>query len=218
MSVKDAVARRGRLYVVAAPSGAGKTSLVRALLDRVPCLRFSISFTTRRQRDNETDGRDYFFVAEDEFQRMAEAGEFLEHAEVFDNRYGTSKAHVADMLEAGRSVLLEIDWQGARQIRREAPEAVGIFILPPSVDELERRLRGRRTDSEAVIRRRLADALDDMRHWSEFDFVIVNDNFDQATDELASIVEGHGGAHSTRLTPLRARICGIVDANGEESA
>ena len=211
-------ARRGRLYVIAAPSGAGKTSLVRALLDRVPALSFSVSYTTRPRRETEADGRDYFFVDAATFQQMVEAGEFLEHAEVFDNRYGTSKAHVAGLLEAGRSVVLEIDWQGARQIRRAAPEALGIFILPPSVEALERRLRSRGTDSETVIRRRLTDALDDMRHWSEFDFVVVNDDFDEALEALAAIVGGAGGPHSTQSAALRERIGGIAGATGPESA
>lgn len=211
-------APRGRLYVIAAPSGAGKTSLVRALLDRVPALRFSISYTTRTRRETETDGEDYFFVDKDEFQRMVDAGEFLEHAEVFDNHYGTSKAHVSRILDAGQSVLLEIDWQGARQIRRQAPEATGIFILPPGIDVLEQRLRGRATDSEAIIRRRLADALDDMQHWAEFDFAIVNDDFDEALDALESIVKGRGASHSTQSGPLRARIRRIVGKSGTEDA
>src|SRR5262245_30698222 len=145
---------RGKLFVISAPSGAGKTSLVKALLERAPHLRFSISYTTRKQRPNELHGRDYFFVAGNaEFERMAAAGEFLEHAKVFDNYYGTAKAQVEAILNGGDNVILEIDWQGARQIRKAMPECKTIFILPPSRAELEKRLRGRGTDSDEVIAR-----------------------------------------------------------------
>ncbi len=185
---------RGRLFVVAAPSGAGKTSLVRALMEREAGLRFSISYTTRRQRPTEQHGRDYFFVERDEFERMVAAGEFLEHAQVFDNRYGTSRRVVEEALAAGQDLILEIDWQGARQVRAALPECVSIFVLPPSRDELERRLRGRGTDSEEVIQRRLRDAATDMTHWDEFDYVVVNDDFDRALTELRAIVAGRGEA------------------------
>jgi guanylate kinase len=161
--------KRGHLYLVTAPSGAGKTSLVRRLLESHPNLHFSISYTTRKQRPNEVDGRDYFFVDIPEFQRMVAAGEFLEHAQVFDNYYGTARRTVERELAAGRDVLLEIDWQGAGQIRKLMPEAVSVFILPPSRSELERRLRTRGTDNDAVIARRLKDAVTDMSHWQEFD-------------------------------------------------
>jgi guanylate kinase len=183
---------RGRLFVIAAPSGAGKTSLVRALMEREPGLRFSISFTTRKQRPNEAHGRDYFFVSREEFDRMVSAGEFLEHATVFDNSYGTARRQVEESLAAGQDLILEIDWQGAQQIRRALPECHSIFILPPSRAELERRLRGRGTDSEEVIQRRLRDAAGDMGHWREFDFVVVNDDFDRALGELQAIVRGRG--------------------------
>ncbi len=183
---------RGRLFVIAAPSGAGKTSLVRALVQREPSLRFSVSYTTRAQRPNEVEGRDYFFVTRDEFERMVAAGEFLEHARVFDNCYGTSRRQVEQSLEAGQDLILEIDWQGARQIRRALPECISIFILPPSRAELERRLRGRGTDAEDVIRRRLRDAAGDMGHWHEFDFVVVNDDFERALGDLQAIVRGEG--------------------------
>jgi guanylate kinase len=186
--------RRGRLYVIAAPSGAGKTSLVRALMQREPALGFSISCTTRPPRPNETHGRDYYFVSPEEFARMVEAGEFLEHARVFDNRYGTPRAQVEQALGAGRSLILEIDWQGARQVRAALPEAVTVFVLPPSRAELERRLRGRGTDAEEVVQRRLRDAAGDMGHWAEFDHVVVNDDFDRAVAELAAIVRGAGAA------------------------
>jgi guanylate kinase len=187
-----AAPRRGRLYVIAAPSGAGKTSLVRALMEREPSLRFSISYTTRRQRPAEVHGRDYFFVDRETFERMAASGEFLEHARVFDNHYGTARAQVEDSLASGQDLILEIDWQGARQIRAALPECVSIFILPPSRAELERRLRGRGTDSEEVIQRRLGDAAADMTHWREFDYVVVNDDFSNALSELQQITAGRG--------------------------
>jgi guanylate kinase len=183
---------RGKLFVIAAPSGAGKTSLVRALMERVPSLRFSISYTTRKPRPNEQHGRDYFFVDHAEFERMVAAGEFLEHAPVFDNYYGTSKAQVESMLAGGDNVLLEIDWQGARQIRRAMPECKSIFILPPSREALEQRLRGRNTDNDEVIARRLRDSIADMSHWNEFEYVVVNDDFARATDDLETIVAGRG--------------------------
>jgi guanylate kinase len=186
------MAVRGKLFVIAAPSGAGKTTLVRALMERVPSLRFSISYTTRKPRPNEQHGRDYFFVDHAEFERMATAGEFLEHARVFDNYYGTSKPQVESMLTDGDNVLLEIDWQGAQQIRRALPECQSIFILPPSREALEQRLRGRKTDGDEVIARRLRDSIADMSHWSEFDYVVVNDDFARATAELQSIVAGQG--------------------------
>jgi guanylate kinase len=196
--------RSGRLWVVAAPSGAGKTSLVRALLKRDSSLRFSTSYTTRPPRSSEVDGKDYFFVDIPRFEQMVRDDAFLEHAQVFDNWYGTGRDHVASLLAAGYSVVLEIDWQGARQVRKRAPESQSIFILPPSVAELERRLRGRKTDSEAVIQRRLKDSLADMAHWSEFDHVIVNDDFDAALARLAAvIVDGEQGAR-TSLPAVRA--------------
>jgi guanylate kinase len=179
---------RGRLWVIAAPSGAGKTSLVRALLARDPALRFSISYTTRKPRPSEVHGRDYFFVPQAEFQTLVDNDAFLEHAQVFDNWYGTSREHVEQLLDAGHSVLLEIDWQGARQVRQRAPYAESIFILPPNVPELERRLRGRATDSAATIQRRLRDSLADMTHWSEFDHVVVNDDFEAALDRLEAVI------------------------------
>ena len=186
------LARRGRLFVVAAPSGAGKTSLVRELLERERNLRFSISYTTRAQRPTETHGRDYFFVARDEFEAMVARHEFLEHARVFDNYYGTARSQVEASLAAGQDLVLEIDWQGAQQIRRALPECRSIFILPPSRAELERRLRGRGTDAEDVIQRRLRDASTDMAHWSEFDYVVINDDFEQALRDLHSIIRGRG--------------------------
>jgi guanylate kinase len=204
---------RGALIVIAAPSGAGKTTLVHVLLERRPDLRFSISYTTRKPRPQEKDGIDYFFVDENEFEAMVEAGEFLEHALVFDHWYGTGKAYVQSLRTAGHSVLLEIDWQGARQVRQAVPDATTIFIVPPSFAELERRLRGRGTDSGAVIERRLSDALSDLAHWAEFDYVIVNEDVDAAAAELAAVVGGHGELNRRENPALRARVEGILAAS-----
>jgi guanylate kinase len=190
---KGPARRRGRLFVIAAPSGAGKTSLVRGLMEREPGLRFSISCTTRRPRENEVHGRDYYFVPTvDEFKRMAAAGEFLEHAQVFDNFYATPRKPVEEALAAGQDLILEIDWQGARQVRAAMSDCVSIFILPPTRADLERRLRDRGTDTEEVIQRRLRDAAADMTHWREFDYVVVNDEFERAIAELADILRDRG--------------------------
>ena len=163
-------------------------------MEREPALRFSISYTTRKQRPTEVHGRDYFFVDKHEFEAMVARGEFLEYARVFDNFYGTALAQVEASLAAGQDLILEIDWQGAQQIRAKLPECHSVFILPPSRAELERRLRGRGTDAEDVIQRRLRDAASDMTHWSEFDHVVVNDDFDRALGELQDIVHGRGTA------------------------
>jgi guanylate kinase len=208
--VESEQTERGRLIVLAAPSGAGKTTLVHALLARVPDLVFSVSYTTRAPRAGERDGHDYFFVSQQEFTRMVKAGAFLEHAQVFDHWYGTGIEHVNDILGSGRSVLLEIDWQGARQVKSRSPDACTVFILPPSVAELERRLRGRGTDSEERIKRRLRDALGDISHWSEFDYAVVNEHVEAAADALAAIVAGRGEAHSTRSARLRTRVAEIL--------
>jgi guanylate kinase len=184
--------RRARLFVIAAPSGAGKTSLVNALLERRSDLKLSISHTTRKRRPTEQQGREYYFVGEDEFDRLRKAGAFLEHARVFDNWYGTGRETVEKLLGSGHDVVLEIDWQGADQVRSAMPEAETIFILPPSRDSLEQRLRDRMTDSEAVIQRRLRDAVGDMGHWQDFRYVVVNDDFERAVGDLEAIVEGRG--------------------------
>ena len=195
---------RGRLYVVSAPSGAGKTSLVRALMEREPRIRFSVSYTTRKPRPNEIPGRDYHFVTPERFAEMVARDEFLEHAQVFDNCYGTGVRAVEEALANGEQLLLEIDWQGARQVRARLPEARSIFILPPTRQALEQRLKGRSTDSDAVIQRRLQDAAQDLTHWAEFDYVVVNDRFDAALEDLRAIVEDRG-SHLAAQRPEVAR-------------
>ncbi|MDE1898339.1 MAG: guanylate kinase [Xanthomonadaceae bacterium] len=180
----------GTLFIVAAPSGAGKSSLVNALLEREPGMALSISYTTRRPRSGESEGSHYHFVDRDAFERLRAAGALLEHAEVHGNLYGTSRAAVEHELAAGRDVLLEIDWQGARQIRAAMPGCVGIFILPPSRAELERRLRARGADSDAVILRRLGNSREELRRAGEFEYWIVNDRFERALDDLTAIVRG----------------------------
>jgi guanylate kinase len=183
--------RAGVLLVVAAPSGAGKTSLVNALLARHDDLHVSVSHTTRPQRDGEVEGVDYHFVTPDDFQQMIKDGAFLEHASVFGNNYGTAADAVAEQLAGHRDVVLEIDWQGARQIRATFPRAVTVFILPPSRSALLERLRGRGQDDEQTIERRTAQAVDDMRHYGEFDHVVVNDDFETAVAALDAILVGH---------------------------
>lgn len=200
----------GHLYVIAAPSGAGKTSLVKALLAEEPSARFSISYTTRKMRPNEVDGRDYHFVDHTQFAAMVSNGEFLEHAQVFDNYYGTARAQVEQLLAQGANVILEIDWQGAQQIRRVMQDCRSVFILPPSRAELERRLRGRGTDDEAVIQRRLRDAVSDMSHWAEFDYVVVNADFAQALVELKSIVQRQGESLRANRPALQTLVAELL--------
>ncbi|HTO46585.1 MAG TPA: guanylate kinase [Burkholderiales bacterium] len=178
----------GLLFIVTAPSGAGKSSLVNAVLAADPGLALSISYTTRPPREGETNGREYYFVDRASFQKMLDAGEFLESAEVHGNFYATSQKQITDNRASGRDVLLEIDWQGAAQVRRLFPEAIGIFILPPSPAELERRLRARGKDSDEAIRRRLAAAETEMSHAGEFDYVIINNDFGEARRDLAAVV------------------------------
>lgn len=201
---------QAKLFVIAAPSGAGKTTLVRALVTHNPELRFSISYTTRPQRSNEVDGIDYLFVRPDEFIALRERGELLESAEVFDNLYGTSRSQVQEHLEQGHHVILEIDWQGARQVRESMPECVTVFILPPSLVELERRLRDRRTDAAAVIERRLRDALSDMSHWDEFDHVVINDDLGRAVADVEAVLAGDGASTAVANTAVRAAVKAII--------
>jgi guanylate kinase len=201
-----AATRRGALFVIGAPSGAGKTTLVKAVRERDPSLRVSVSHTTRKQRPTEVPGRDYYFVDVDEFKRLIEKNEFLEHAQVFDNFYGTGRAQVEALRNAGHDVILEIDWQGAQQVRKALPDCKTVFILPPSRAELEGRLRNRKTDSDAVIARRLRDSIADMSHYAEFDCVIVNDDFESAVGQLLAILRGQPGFSAKRpdLAPLLA--------------
>lgn len=183
----------GNLFIVAAPSGAGKTTLVGELLKRDALIRLSISYTTRPPRPGEADGRDYHFIGADEFEAMRAQDAFLECAEVHGNHYGTSRRWLQGQLAAGCDVLLEIDWQGARQVRRVFPQAIGVFILPPSYEELERRLRGRAQDGREVIDRRLRNAREEMQHVAEFEYVIINNNLQEALADLTAVV------HAARL-------------------
>lgn len=178
----------GSLFIVTAPSGAGKTSLVRSLLEMDKLVSLSISYTTRAMRPGEEDGEDYHFVSEERFLQMLEEGDFLESAEVHGARYGTSQTLVESVLAEGRDLVLEIDWQGAAQVRSLYPSAVGIFVLPPSLDELARRLHNRAQDSSEVIARRLAAARDEISHVGEFDYVIINDRFETAIHDLLAII------------------------------
>lgn len=197
---------RGNLYVVSAPSGAGKTTLVRKLMDLHPNLRFSISYTTRQARDGEVDGDDYFFLEKSVFERMRNADEFLEYAEVFGNFYGTGRQQVEKLRHEGHDVLLEIDWQGAQQVRMRQADCCSIFILPPSLPELESRLRGRGTDSEEIIKHRLGEAAADMSHWPEFDHVVINDNLDAAAVSLQAIMTNQSTDTATDDPALRRQL------------
>ena len=178
---------RGTLFIVAAPSGAGKSSIVNAVLARDPNICLSISFTSRRPRPGERHAEHYHFVEESEFERMVESGDFFEHARVHGDWKGTARQSVEPQLAAGRDVLLEIDWQGARQVRKQVPGAISVFILPPSREALEQRMRSRGQDSDEVIARRLAAAREEMSHYGEFDYVIVNEHFAVAVDEMCAI-------------------------------
>jgi guanylate kinase len=178
----------GTLIIITAPSGAGKTTLVKGLLERDPQIKLSVSYTTREPRAGEQQGREYNFVDVPTFRALRDRGEFLEWAEVHGNYYATSKVWLKEQIAAGRDILLEIDWQGAQQVRKVFPEAVGVFVLPPSLEELEARLRGRGTDSDDVISRRLLGARGEMRHVGEFDYVILNKELPPAIDDLVAVV------------------------------
>jgi guanylate kinase len=188
------------LFIIAAPSGCGKTSLVESLIKDHKNLRVSISHTTRIPRAGEINGTNYHFVSVSEFQKMAKEGEFVEHAEVFENLYGTSKELINDNLKNNTDVILEIDWQGARQVKQNMPNAISIFILPPSKDALELRLRNRAQDDESTIKKRMLDAENQMSHYSEFDFLVINDDFNSALSDLESIISSSN--NSTRTTHL----------------
>jgi len=199
----------GSLFLVVAPSGAGKSSLVNALLQQEPAIKLSISYTTRTPRPGEENGREYFFTNTEDFLARRDAGEFLEWAEVFGNYYGTSRIQIADTMAAGTDVLLEIDWQGAQQIRKQFPHAVGIFILPPSIDVLEERLKKRGQDEPHVITRRLLAAGGEIAHASEFEYVIINQEFTVALSELSAIVKAtrcRFAQQSTRNASLFAQL------------
>lgn len=198
----------GTLYIVSAPSGAGKTSLVRGLIDRLAGIQVSVSHTTRAMRPGEVDGVNYHFVDVETFERMVARGDFFEHARVFDNYYGTSRPAVQALLAAGTDVILEIDWQGARQVREQMPEAVSVFILPPSREALRQRLSARGTDGPEVIARRMRDAVSEMSHFDEYQHVIINDDFDDALAQLSGLVLGE----RSRLARVRERHGALLEA------
>jgi guanylate kinase len=195
---------RGSLFTVVAPSGAGKTSLVAQLLEREPNLHLSVSYTTRAPREGERDGRDYHFVPRSRFEEMIGSADFLEHAEVYGNYYGTSRRWIEEQLEQDHDVLLEIDWQGAQQVRRLFPHMVGIFILPPSIAELRRRLEGRGKDSPETIARRMASAQEDISHVLEFEYIIVNESFETAVADLIAVVRASRLARARQSVRLAA--------------
>ncbi|OBS08329.1 guanylate kinase [Acidihalobacter prosperus] len=196
----------GTLYIISAPSGAGKTSLVKALVARVDTISISVSHTTRKPRTGEQDGHDYHFIDERAFLGMIEDAAFLEHARVFDHYYGTAIASVQAQLAEGQDVILEIDWQGAQQVRRQLPGCQSIFILPPSRDELEARLRARAQDSDEVIERRMRDAVREISHYGEYDYLVVNDDFETALGELITIF----GANRLRLPARGQRLRTLI--------
>jgi len=198
----------GNLFVVSAPSGAGKSSLLRALLEREPALQVAVSHTTRPPRPGERDGQHYHFVDPEAFEQIVEEGGFLEHARVFDRLYGTSEAALRGPLQAGEDLVLEIDWQGAQQVRHRFPGACSIFILPPSVEALRERLTGRGQDSSEVIERRMRDAVNEMSHYGEYDYLVVNDDFEQALEQLRCIVT----SRRLRLESQSARLEGVLRA------
>jgi guanylate kinase len=211
--VNAADQQRGNLFVITAPSGAGKTTLVRRLMAANDDLKFSISYTTRPKRSTEEDGIDYNFVPAAAFAAMIQANDFLEYANVFDHQYGTSKMQVEHLLNEGRNVILEIDWQGAQQVCNHMPDCRTVFILPPSVQALKTRLTGRGTDSEAVIERRYRDAVDDMSHWHEFDYVVVNEDLNRAAAELTAIVRGKGSDNAASGEAMATRVATILGAS-----
>ncbi len=201
----------GTLYIISAPSGAGKTSLVTALIDATEHLEVSVSHTTRAPRPGEIDGSHYHFIDTPHFERLAAAGAFLEHANVFGNYYGTSREALTARLQAGVDVILEIDWQGAQQVRAAMAESVSIFILPPSRQALESRLRNRGQDSEQVIAGRMREAVSEMSHYREYDYLVVNDNFDDALADLRAIVRTRRLRCSAQSQTMKAVLAELLD-------
>jgi guanylate kinase len=204
----------GTLYIISAPSGAGKTSLVKALLERLSGVVVSVSHTTRAPRPGEEDGVDYHFLARPEFERLVESGEFLEYAQVFDNYYGTRRATVLERLEADEDVILEIDWQGARQVSEAFPQAVRIFILPPSREALQERLATRGQDSEDVISRRMADAIDELKRYNEYEYLIFNDEFDVALLELDALFRARRLRREAQQQRYASQLKGLLEPAG----
>jgi len=202
----------GTLYVISAPSGAGKTSLVKALLEQDKQVCVSVSHTTREMRPGEVDGKDYNYVAMDQFNSMIEQGQFLEFAEVFTNKYGTSQTWVEQQLQQGMDVILEIDWQGAQQVRRLMPDCVSVFILPPSTEALRERLTGRGQDGEEVINHRMSEALSEMSHYNEYDFLIINDQFDVALQEMQTVFSARRLELSRQQIKQTVLLAGLLSA------
>ena len=201
----------GTLFVISAPSGAGKTSLVKALLEQTEGIGVSVSHTTRIKREGEQDGVDYHFIDKESFIALVEQGAFLEHAQVFDNYYGTAVTNIEAKLKQGEDVILEIDWQGAAQVRKQLPHSVNIFILPPSRQALEERLRGRGQDSDEIIARRMRDAKSETSHYSEFDYLVVNDDFDNAIVDLRGIVLARRCRYEAQTQQLTALLKELLD-------
>ncbi|MBN3564245.1 guanylate kinase [Aliamphritea spongicola] len=206
------MSKLGTLYIVSAPSGAGKTSLVKALLEQDQQICVSVSHTTRDMRPGEVDGKDYNFVTLSDFDAMIGRGEFLEYAEVFTNKYGTSQVWVEQQLEQGLDVILEIDWQGAQQVRRLMPESVSVFILPPSTEALRERLTGRGQDAAEVIEHRMSQAISEMSHYGEFDYLIINDDFQTALGELQSVFAGQRLTLNRQQRKHQGLLAGLLSA------
>jgi len=211
MSERQGASAPATLYIISAPSGAGKTSLVKALLERMDGISVSVSHTTRAPRPGERDGVDYHFVDRAEFERRVAAGEFLEHAEVFGNYYGTSRAALLERLDAGEDIILEIDWQGARQVFEALDQAVKVFILPPSREALHQRLTGRGQDSETVIARRMAEAVSEIRHFDEYHYLIFNDDFEVALAELEALFRARRLRSAAQRVRYASELKGLLE-------